>query len=175
MRHVKQIKLVLLIRFCHIIMRMIYFFWRWYMNLPKCLFGYPWFMSFLGIDVILCSSFIALPPVQRQSGSQYAWHSSSSSVIYLRYLYRAHVAMPVPTAINNISPFFVAPKDDKNLVIQAQVAKALFVLQILDSIQALLHQHFWCMPLPNFFSFHLLPFRSISIPFIPCFWKLFEC
>ena len=50
--------------------------------------------------------------------------------------------MPVPTAINNILPFFVAMKDDKNLIIQAQVAKVSFVLQMLDSIQALLHQHF---------------------------------
>ena len=31
--------------------------------------------------------------------------------------------------------------DDKNLIIVAQVAKALFVLQRPDSIQALLHQH----------------------------------
>ena len=31
--------------------------------------------------------------------------------------------------------------DDKNLIIQAQVVKALFVLQIRDSTQALAHQH----------------------------------
>ena len=31
--------------------------------------------------------------------------------------------------------------DDKNLIIEAQVVKALFALQILDSVQALLHQH----------------------------------
>ena len=31
--------------------------------------------------------------------------------------------------------------DDKNLIIKAQMVKALFLLQILDSIQALLHQH----------------------------------
>ena len=31
--------------------------------------------------------------------------------------------------------------DDKNLTIQAQVVKALFALQILDSVQASLHQH----------------------------------
>ena len=31
--------------------------------------------------------------------------------------------------------------DDKNLIIEGQAVKALFVLQILDSIQALLHQN----------------------------------
>ena len=36
--------------------------------------------------------------------------------------------------------FFEPPKDDKNLLINAQVVKALFVLQIRDSIQALPHQ-----------------------------------
>ena len=37
--------------------------------------------------------------------------------------------------------FFDCLMDDKNLIIQAEVGKALFVLQILNSIQALLHQH----------------------------------
>ena len=37
--------------------------------------------------------------------------------------------------------FFGPLMDDKNLIIGAHVAKALFVLQILDSTQALLHQH----------------------------------
>ena len=49
---------------------------------------------------------------------------------YLRYLYRAYVAIPAPTATNNISPFFVPLMDNKNLVIRAQVAKALLLLQI---------------------------------------------
>ena len=48
--------------------------------------------------------------------------------------------MPIPTATNNNSPFFNPLMDDKNLIIEAQVAKGLFVLQILDSVQALLHQ-----------------------------------
>ena len=39
MKHVKQIKLMLLVGFCHIVMSMIYFLWRWYMNLSKGLFG----------------------------------------------------------------------------------------------------------------------------------------
>ena len=37
-RHLKQIKLMLLIRFCHIVMRNYYFLKRRYMNLPTCLF-----------------------------------------------------------------------------------------------------------------------------------------
>ena len=37
--------------------------------------------------------------------------------------------------------FFGPLMDDKNLIIGAQVVKALFALQILDSTQALLHQH----------------------------------
>ena len=49
--------------------------------------------------------------------------------------------MPVPTATNNSSPFFEPLMDDKNLIIWAHVAKALFLLQILDGTQALLHQH----------------------------------
>ena len=36
--------------------------------------------------------------------------------------------------------FFVSLMDDRNLITQDQVARALFVLQILDSTQALLHQ-----------------------------------
>ena len=47
--------------------------------------------------------------------------------------------MPVPTAANNSSPFFGPLMDHKNLIPEAQVLKALFVLQILNSIQALLH------------------------------------
>ena len=47
--------------------------------------------------------------------------------------------MHVPTTTNNSSPFLMM--DDKNLIIQAHVVRALFALQILDSIQALLHQH----------------------------------
>ena len=35
---------------------------------------------------------------------------------------------------------FVSLMDDRNLIIQAQVVRALFVLQILNSIQALLYQ-----------------------------------
>ena len=38
--------------------------------------------------------------------------------------------------------FFEPLMDDKNLTIGAQVAKALFVLQMLNSIQALIHQHY---------------------------------
>ena len=49
--------------------------------------------------------------------------------------------MPVPTAKNNNSPFFGPLMDDKNMIIGAQVAKALFVLQIPDSNQAVLNQH----------------------------------
>ena len=41
--------------------------------------------------------------------------------------------------------------DDKNLTTEAQVVKALFVLQIFESIQTLLLQHCWCMPLPHFY------------------------
>ena len=37
--------------------------------------------------------------------------------------------------------FFDPLMDCKNLIIKAQVAKALFVLQMLDIIQALLHQY----------------------------------
>ena len=37
--------------------------------------------------------------------------------------------------------FFGPLMDDESLISEAQVVKALFVLQILDSIQALLHQH----------------------------------
>ena len=38
MGHIKPVKLTLLIRFCNIVMRVIYFLRRWYMNLLKCLF-----------------------------------------------------------------------------------------------------------------------------------------
>ena len=62
-------------------------------------------------------------------------------VIYLRHLYRAYVAMPEPTATKNSSPFFDPLMDDKNLITRAQVEKALFALQILDSIQPMLHQY----------------------------------
>ena len=55
-------------------------------------------------------------------------------------MYRAYIAMLVPTAVNNSSPFFGPPKDDKNLIIEAQVVKVLFVLEILDSIKASSHQ-----------------------------------
>ena len=41
-----------------------------------------------------------------------------------------------------VQHFFETLKDDKNLIIQAQLVRALFVLQILDSIEALLHQHY---------------------------------
>ena len=37
--------------------------------------------------------------------------------------------------------FFVPLMDDKNLIIEAQVVRALFILQILNSTQALLRQH----------------------------------
>ena len=47
--------------------------------------------------------------------------------------------MPVPTATNNSSPLFGPLLDDKNLIIGAQVAKTLFIFQILDNIRALLH------------------------------------
>ena len=49
--------------------------------------------------------------------------------------------MTVPTAANNSSPFLGLLMDDKKLIIEAQAVKALFNLQMLDSIQALLHQH----------------------------------
>ena len=45
---------------------------------------------------------------------------------------------PQQTIVHN---FFDSLMDDQNLIIQAQVVKAVFVLQILDNIQALLHQH----------------------------------
>ena len=61
--------------------------------------------------------------------------------------------------------FFEPLMDDKNLIIEAQVVKALLVLQMLDSIQAFLHQHCWCMPLPHFFLRSLF-FRIKSSRFI---------
>ena len=48
--------------------------------------------------------------------------------------------MPVPTATIIILHFFGPMIDDKNLIIEAQVVKALFVLQIRDSIQTSPHQ-----------------------------------
>ena len=78
-RHVKKIKLMLLIRFCHIVVRMIYFLWRWYWTCQSAFFANHDLISFFNIDVILCSSFIALPPVKRRSGWQYAWYSFSLS------------------------------------------------------------------------------------------------
>ena len=48
--------------------------------------------------------------------------------------------MTVPTAANNSSPSLGPLMDDKKLI-KAQAVKALFNLQMLDSIQALLHQH----------------------------------
>ena len=39
---------------------------------------------------------------------------------------RTYVAMPAPTATNNSSPFFESLMDEKSLITQAQVAKALF-------------------------------------------------
>ena len=78
------------------------------------------------MDVILCNSLTALPPVQRRSGSWYDLYSFSSPAIYLRYLYREYVAMPVPTTTKNSTPFFLTLMDDKNLITQAKVTKALF-------------------------------------------------
>ena len=40
-----------------------------------------------------------------------------------------------------VHQFFYPLMDDKNLIIKAQMVKALLLLQILDSIQALLRQH----------------------------------
>ena len=40
-----------------------------------------------------------------------------------------------------VNHFFVPLMDDKNLIIAAQVVKALFPLQILENIQALPLQH----------------------------------
>ena len=40
-----------------------------------------------------------------------------------------------------IHHFFDPLMDNKNLINKVQVVKALFVLKILDSIQALLHHH----------------------------------
>ena len=42
--------------------------------------------------------------------------------------------------------------DDKNLIIEAQAAGVLFILQILNSTQELLHQHCLCMLSPHFFQ-----------------------
>ena len=106
MRHVKQIKLVLLIRFCHIIMRMVYPFGGGIWTCQRACLANHDLISFFGIDVILYSSFIAFPPVQRRSGSYYIPYSFSSSVIHLRYLYRAYVAMLVLAITNNSAPFF---------------------------------------------------------------------
>ena len=55
-------------------------------------------------------------------------------------MYKAYAAMPALTATNNNSPFLEPLMNGKNLITEAQAVKALFVLQILDSIQALLHQ-----------------------------------
>ena len=45
---------------------------------------------------------------------------------FKRYLYRAYVTLPVPTAANNSSPFFGSLKGDKNLITLAQVVKFYF-------------------------------------------------
>ena len=50
-----------------------------------------------------------------------------------------------------VNHFFGPLMDDKNLIIAAQVVKALFPLQILENIQALPLQHCWCTPLLHFF------------------------
>ena len=42
MRLIKQIKLMLFIRFCHIVIRMMYLLWKRYMNMSKCLLCYSW-------------------------------------------------------------------------------------------------------------------------------------
>ena len=60
--------------------------------------------------------------------------------MYLRYLYRAYVTTPVPTALIRVHHFFYSLMDGKNQMIQAQVTRALFILQIRYSIQALPHQ-----------------------------------
>ena len=49
--------------------------------------------------------------------------------------------MPVPNETNNSLPFFGRLMDDKNLISETQVVKDLFVLEILNIIQPLLHQH----------------------------------
>ena len=69
--------------------------------------------------------------------------------------------------------FWGSLMDDKNLIIEAQGVKVLFVLQIHDSIQPLLHQHCWCMPLPRFFSRSFF-FRFIRSSFYSslALWKL---
>ena len=131
------------------------------------------------MDVILCNSLTALSPVQRRSGSWYALYSFSLPPIYLRCLYRVYFSMPVPTTTKNSSPFFLTPMDDKNLITQAKVAKALFFLQISGSIQPLLHQPCSYMySLHFFFTYSFVhktkTFFSISIPFIPGPLKLFE-
>ena len=45
---------------------------------------------------------------------------------------------PYPTIVDQ---FFEILMDGKNLITEAQVERILFVSQILDSTQALLHQH----------------------------------
>ena len=97
-----------------------------------------------GIDV--ASRYNVTRPLKTKKSSEVAFvleaiYSFSLSVIYLKYLYRAYVTMPVPTATNDSSPFLVPLMDGKNQITEVQVVKALFVLQILDIIQALPHQH----------------------------------
>ena len=53
-------------------------------------------------------------------------------------MYRASVAMSDPRAIN----FSGSLMDDKNLIIEAHVVKALFVLQIRDTIPPLPRQRY---------------------------------
>ena len=65
-KHINQIKLLPLIRFCHIVMK-VNFLWVRYMNLPNPRFVNHGLINFLGIDVILCSSLIALRPFWRWS------------------------------------------------------------------------------------------------------------
>ena len=99
-------------------------------------------MSFLGIDVILCSYFTALPPAK---GDQV------DSMFRKVFFFVCHLFKVVVQGIycqasthcnkKNSSSFFDPLMDEKNLIIETKVVKSLFVLQILDSIQALLHKH----------------------------------
>ena len=67
--------------------------------------------------------------------------------------------------------FFDSLLNDKNLITQAEMVKALFIififfffffffLQIRNSTQVLLHQHFWYKPFLHFFFFFIFLIRS---------------
>ena len=68
-------------------------------------------------------------------------HFSVDIFRYLRKHLIRHLIGPVSTVTSNILPIFDRLMDGKNMVTEVQEVRLVFVLQILDCTQPMLHQH----------------------------------